>query len=134
MPVFPLDGRDPVERLERRHQGPQACAARRWHRPKVVEDERGEPIGITRGWRSTRSGKACGSLLLAQGKNLKQVQGWLRHSQLTTTLNVYIHDVDDGLGGADAWDTMLSLESGPVAPRVAPERRQEALRNQETSQ
>ncbi len=51
--------------------------------------------------------KACGSLLLAQGKNLKQVQGWLRHSQLTTTLNVYIHDVDDGLGGADAWDSML---------------------------
>ena len=54
--------------------------------------------------------KACGSLLLAQGKNLKQVQGWLRHSQMTTTLNVYIHDVDAGLGGADAWDDMLPSE------------------------
>jgi integrase len=51
--------------------------------------------------------KACGSLLLAQGKNLKQVQGWLRHSQLTTTLNVYIHETDDGLGGADVWDDVL---------------------------
>jgi integrase len=55
--------------------------------------------------------KACGSLLLAQGKNLKQIQGWLRHSQLTTTLNVYIHETDDGLGGADVWDDIL------VAPR-----------------
>ncbi len=35
--------------------------------------------------------KACGSLLLAHGKDLKQVQGWLRHAQLSTTLNVYIH-------------------------------------------
>ncbi len=63
--------------------------------------------------------KACGSLLLAQGKNLKQVQGWLRHSQLTTTLNVYIHDVDAGLGDASAWDTMLGAggpNGGPTAP------------------
>ena len=52
--------------------------------------------------------KACGSLLLAHGKTLKQVQGWLPHSQLTTTMNVYIHQVDDGLGGADAWDEILS--------------------------
>jgi integrase len=51
--------------------------------------------------------KACGSLLLAHGKSLKQVQGWLRHSQLTTTMNVYIHQVDDGLGSADVWDEVL---------------------------
>ena len=51
--------------------------------------------------------KACGSLLLANGKSLKQVQGWLRHAQLTTTLNVYVHQVDDGLGGADMWDEIL---------------------------
>ncbi len=48
--------------------------------------------------------KACGSLLSHHGKTLKQVQGWLRHSQLTTTMNVYIQQVDDSLGGADAWD------------------------------
>jgi hypothetical protein len=48
--------------------------------------------------------KACGSLLFAAGRNAKQVQGWLRHSQLTTTMNVYVHEVDDGLGSADVWD------------------------------
>jgi len=35
------------------------------------------------------------------------VQGWLRHSQLTTTMNVYIHQVDDGLSSADLWDEIL---------------------------
>lgn len=58
--------------------------------------------------------KACGSLLLHHGKTLKQVQGWLRHSQLTTTMNVYIQQVDAGLGGADAWDEIL-----PIAPHTA---------------
>jgi Phage integrase family len=48
--------------------------------------------------------KACGSMLFASGKNLKQVQGWLRHSQLTTTLSVYIHELDDGPGDAELWD------------------------------
>jgi hypothetical protein len=52
--------------------------------------------------------KACDTLLLAHGKSLKQVQGWLRHSQLTTTMNVYIHQVDDGLGGTEAWDEILA--------------------------
>lgn len=48
--------------------------------------------------------KACGSILFASGKNPKQVQGWLRHSRLTTTMDIYVHDVDDGLGGAEVWD------------------------------
>ena len=61
--------------------------------------------------------KACGSLLFSHGKTLKQVQGWLRHSQLTTTMNIYINQVDDGLGSADGWDDIL----GPVAPSVAPD-------------
>lgn len=57
--------------------------------------------------------KACGSLLLAQaGKDLKQVQGWLRHSSLTTTLDVYIHEVDGGLGSADAFDEILGATGG----------------------
>ena len=42
--------------------------------------------------------KACGSLLLAHGKTLKQVQGRLRYYSCTTTMNVNIHQVDDGLG------------------------------------
>ena len=62
--------------------------------------------------------KAAGSLLLANGKTLKQVQGWLRHSQLTTTMNVYITQVDDGLGSADVWDEILP--GGPTGgPTVA---------------
>ena len=60
--------------------------------------------------------KACGSLLLSQGKNLKQVQGWLRHSQLTTTLNAYIHETDDGLGGADVWDGVLAPPGANLGP------------------
>jgi hypothetical protein len=31
----------------------------------------------------------------------------LRHSQLTTTMNVYIDQVDGGLGDAEAWDEIL---------------------------
>jgi integrase len=56
--------------------------------------------------------KACGSILFASGKNPRQVQGWLRHSRLTTTMDVYIHDVDDGLGDADVWD---SIDFGDTA-------------------
>ena len=57
--------------------------------------------------------KACGSLLFANGKTLKQVQGFLRHSQLTTTMNVYIDQVDNGLGSADVWDTIFGA-GGPT--------------------
>ncbi|MHB8492641.1 MAG: tyrosine-type recombinase/integrase, partial [Solirubrobacteraceae bacterium] len=63
--------------------------------------------------------KACGSLLLHHGKTLKQVQGWLRHSQLTTTMNVYIQQVDDGLGGADVWSDILPDMRQPGATRGA---------------
>jgi hypothetical protein len=64
--------------------------------------------------------KACGSLLFAHGKSLKQVQGWLRHSQLTTTMNIYINQVDDGLGAADVWDEILGPR-GNLAATEAPE-------------
>lgn len=55
---------------------------------------------------SLRIGALLG--LLAHRKTPKQMQGWLRHSQLTTTMNVYIHQVDDGLGSADVWDDILA--------------------------
>jgi integrase len=74
---------------------------------KVGVDERGRDVWDYRGVAFHAFRKACGSLLLAHGKTLKQVQGWLRHAQLTTTMNVYIHQVDDGLGPADAWDEIL---------------------------
>jgi integrase len=74
---------------------------------KVGEDARGRPAWDYQGIAFHAFRKACGSLLLHHGKTLKQVQGWLRHSQLTTTMNVYITQVDGGLGGADAWDEIL---------------------------
>jgi integrase len=91
----------------------------------VGEDERGRPRWDYQGVAFHSFRRACGSLLLAHGKTLKQVQGWLRHSQLTTTMNVYIHDVDAGLGGADAWDDILpaatvrpsSVRKGSPMPR-----------------
>jgi integrase len=56
--------------------------------------------------------KACGSLLLAHGKTLKQIQGWLRHARLSTTLDSYIHEVDGGLGSADLLDEILGAGNG----------------------
>jgi integrase len=69
--------------------------------------------------------KACGSLLLHHGKTIKQVQGWLRHAQLSTTLNVYIQQVDDGLGGAEAWEEIL-----PLGATLGATRRPETAENQ----
>jgi integrase len=80
---------------------------------KVGETAKGKPIYDYQGVAFHAFRKACGSLLLAHGKSLKQVQGWLRHSQLTTTMNIYIHEVDDGLGGADAWDDILPAQGQP---------------------
>jgi hypothetical protein len=59
-------------------------------------------------------------LLLAHGRTLKQVQGLLGHAQLTTALNAYITEVDDGLGGADHWDEILAVKP-PQEPSGGPE-------------
>ncbi len=88
---------------------------------KVGEKKNGRPVWDYQGIAFHAFRKACGSLLLAHGKSLKQVQGWLRHSQLTTTMNVYIHQVDDGLGGADAWDDILGDTRGHPGATEGPE-------------
>jgi integrase len=92
---------------------------------KVGEDSGGRPIWDYQGVAFHAFRKACGSLLHAHGKTLKQVQGWLRHAQLTTTMNVYINPVDEGLGSADVWDEILGAHtqgrSGASAP-CPPER------------
>lgn len=46
----------------------------------------------------------CASLLFAAGKNIKQVQEWLGHSDPGFTLRTYVHLIDDGLGDADFFD------------------------------
>jgi integrase len=59
---------------------------------------------------------ACGTMLHAMEKRPAQAQGWLRHSQLTTTMNIYTHLDDEGLGVADAFDEVLAAESLRVHP------------------
>jgi integrase len=46
----------------------------------------------------------CASILFASGKNPKQVQVWLGHSDPGFTLRTYVHLIDDGLGDADFLD------------------------------
>ena len=46
----------------------------------------------------------CASILFASGKNPKQVQMWLGHSDPGFTLRTYVHLIDDGLGDADFLD------------------------------
>jgi len=44
----------------------------------------------------------CGSLLVALGIKPKVVQAILRHSKLSTTMDLYVHAYDDDLRGAVA--------------------------------
>ena len=46
----------------------------------------------------------CASILFAEGKNPKQVQMWLGHSDPGFTLRTYVHLIDDGMGSADFFD------------------------------
>ena len=80
-----------------------------------------------------RSARRAGSLLFAHGKTLKQVQGWLRRSRLSTTMDVYIQQVDDGLGAADVWDDIMpgwgnsgatvGQHNSPMRLQTVPQRR-----------
>ncbi len=45
---------------------------------------------------------ACGSLLIAEGVRPKLVQAILRHSKISTTMDLYVHAFDDDLRGAVA--------------------------------
>ena len=58
--------------------------------------------------------RACASLLHDGGEHSDvQIQGWLRHAQLSTTQNAYIKPVN-GLGGADLFDVVF-----PAGERAA---------------
>jgi Phage integrase family len=86
--------------------------------------------------------KACGSMLLLRaGKDPRQVQRLLGHSQLTTTMNVYVHELDDGLGGADNLDGLWGHRGTPKPadsrkrdrPRAAESRVESGSRRQQRS-
>jgi integrase len=49
----------------------------------------------------------CASLLFENGRNIKQVSEWLGHSDPSFTLSVYVHLLDDGIGGAEFFDEAL---------------------------
>ena len=50
----------------------------------------------------------CASVLFARGRDLKQVQLWLGHSNPSFTLRTYIHLMDDGLGDPGFWDEAVA--------------------------
>jgi integrase len=60
----------------------------------------------------------CASVLFASGKNPKQVQMWLGHSDPGFTLRTYVHLIDDGLGDADFLDAAKCAQPKTAAPAV----------------
>ena len=46
----------------------------------------------------------CASMLFEAGRNVKQVQEWLGHSDPSFTLRTYVHLMDAGVGDADFLD------------------------------
>ena len=53
---------------------------------------------------------SCASLLLANGVPLKQIQGWLGHSDFSTTANIYAHlDYSSKLSSAQAMVSGMPL-------------------------
>ena len=63
----------------------------------------------------------CASLLFAGGKNVKQVQVWLGHSDPGFTVRIYIHLMDDGLGDAAFLDELVKPGRGDDNAGVADE-------------
>jgi len=61
---------------------------------KPAAEEAGVPWAAFRTLRHT-----CASRLFAQGRNAVQVQRWLGHHSPAFTLTVYVHLLDDDLGG-----------------------------------
>ena len=52
----------------------------------------------------------CASLLFAAGRNVKQVQEWLGHSDPGFTLRTYVHLMDEGIGDAAFLDRIIGIQ------------------------
>lgn len=63
----------------------------------------------------------CASLLLADGKTIRQVSDWLGHGDPSFTLKRYVHLMDDGLGDAEFFDQLSrsALDTRPDTRRAA---------------
>jgi len=57
----------------------------------------------------------CASMLFKAGKDIEQVSGWLGHSDAAFTLRTYVHPMDDGLGGAEFFDSLPTPSGNEVA-------------------
>jgi integrase len=56
---------------------------------------------------------SCGSLLLAMGYNIKEIQKWLGHASFQTTMNIYSHTEKDFKNDiTDSLSQMISLSNG----------------------
>lgn len=54
---------------------------------------------------------SCGSILLANGVNIKEIQEWLGHSTYNTTANIYLHcDISGKLNSANTMSNIFSKE------------------------
>jgi integrase len=73
-----------------------------------------QPVGL--GWIGFHTFRhTCASLLFEPGKDVKQVQEWLGHSDPGFTLRTYVHLMDEGLGEADFLDAAVghNATAGP---------------------
>ena len=53
---------------------------------------------------------SCASLLLANGVQMKEIQEWLGHSDISTTANIYSHlDFQSKIASADVMEGALKL-------------------------
>jgi integrase len=89
-----------------------------------ITDKDGEPTGRTRK-RSTVSfhtfRHTCASMLFEAGRDVKQVQEWLGHSDPVFTLRTYVHLMDDGVGDASFFDAAVraATAAGPSSLSAA---------------
>ncbi len=103
-----------AERLRARQGPPDALVfttttGRQINRSNLWRDvlrPAGERAGVP--WVSFHTFRhTCASLLFAGGKNVKQVQVWLGHSDPGFTVRTYIHLMDEGVGDADFLDDVV---------------------------
>lgn len=73
-----------------------------------------EAVGLAVSFHTFRH--TCASLLFEQGRNVKQVQEWLGHSDPGFTLRTYVHLMDEGVGSAAFMDAAVRV-SDPDAAR-----------------
>ena len=56
---------------------------------------------------------------MASAELSRRVEKIVAYSMLTTTMNIYIHELDDGLGGADNLDGLWGHRGATEDPQTA---------------